>query len=314
MGTLVAQRESSDAGCEAARVVLPAHCTVGRSSACDLVVADPKVSAQHAALEWSGSAWNVHDLGSRNGTFVDGRQLATGGRVRLAVGAQLQFATEPTVWRLLEASAPVLMARHMASSATQVAEGGYLVLPDDVTPVCSVYQGVHAWLLDRDGESAPIADREVVAVGADLWRIFLPSAVVEPTLKGAGEVILLADLQLRLATSQDEEHVEIVVTCGAQRWDLQARAHHYMLLVLARQRLADRAARVATAEEGWVHNDDLLRMLGTNENHLHICIHRARAQFGKLGVVDAAAVVERRSGSRQLRLGVAAIELVAAGT
>lgn len=43
----------------------------------DLVVDDPRVSARHARFEWTGSGWSLHDLGSKNGTFVAG-QPATG--------------------------------------------------------------------------------------------------------------------------------------------------------------------------------------------------------------------------------------------
>jgi hypothetical protein len=319
MGTLGVQTGSrgGDDDPAPASLVLPASCVIGRSQACDLVIADRSVSAQHATLEWSGLAWELRDLGSRNGTIVDGRRLATGGRVALTIGSRLQFGADPTMWCLREGSAPVLMARHLASFATQLAEGGHVVLPDAGAPICSLYQDVHgAWVVERDGETVAVADRTVIAVGADLWRIHLPSALatlqVAGKLTGAGDVILLTSLCLRFTASQDEEHVEIVAVCGARRWDLQARAHHYMLLVLARGRLADRAAGVSLAEEGWIHQDDLLRMLRTNENHLHISIHRARAQLGKLGVADAAALVERRTGSRQIRLGVEAIELVAA--
>ena len=46
------------------------------------------------------------------------------------------------------------------------------------------------------------------------------------------------------------------------------------------------------------------------EDHLGVYIHRARAQFGRAGVADAAALVERRPGTRLLRIGAAALELV----
>jgi pSer/pThr/pTyr-binding forkhead associated (FHA) protein len=38
----------------------------------DLVLDDPRVSAQHARLVWTGRGWSLHDLGSKNGTFVGG--------------------------------------------------------------------------------------------------------------------------------------------------------------------------------------------------------------------------------------------------
>lgn len=49
--------------------------TVGRAPDNDVVVSDPLVSATHAALERVGSAWSIRDLGSRNGTFVNGERL-----------------------------------------------------------------------------------------------------------------------------------------------------------------------------------------------------------------------------------------------
>lgn len=42
-----------------------------------LRVPDPLVSARHAALERDGARWLVRDLGSKNGTFVNGRRVAS---------------------------------------------------------------------------------------------------------------------------------------------------------------------------------------------------------------------------------------------
>lgn len=50
--------------------------------------------------------------------------------------------------------------------------------------------------------------------------------------------------------SRDEEHIEAVAFAGVRCLDLQARAHNYLLLVLARQRLADREAGLPEAEQG----------------------------------------------------------------
>jgi pSer/pThr/pTyr-binding forkhead associated (FHA) protein len=40
-----------------------------------LVVSDPTVSRQHAEIERSGEEVSVRDLGSSNGTFVNGAKL-----------------------------------------------------------------------------------------------------------------------------------------------------------------------------------------------------------------------------------------------
>lgn len=45
---------------------------VGRGPACDLVIDDDRVSRRHARLRFDGQGWELHDLGSKNGTLVDG--------------------------------------------------------------------------------------------------------------------------------------------------------------------------------------------------------------------------------------------------
>jgi pSer/pThr/pTyr-binding forkhead associated (FHA) protein len=53
--------------------------TVGRGDEAELSVDDAGVSRLHARLENRGTALWVTDLASRNGTFVDGEALASGG-------------------------------------------------------------------------------------------------------------------------------------------------------------------------------------------------------------------------------------------
>jgi hypothetical protein len=49
---------------------------VGRGSDCDLVFDDPKISRHHARLSWQAEHWFVEDLGSTNGTLVNGIPVA----------------------------------------------------------------------------------------------------------------------------------------------------------------------------------------------------------------------------------------------
>ena len=46
--------------------------TLGRSRECDCVVSEPSVSRRHAELRRDGEQWLLRDLGSRNGTRVNG--------------------------------------------------------------------------------------------------------------------------------------------------------------------------------------------------------------------------------------------------
>jgi hypothetical protein len=47
--------------------------TIGRLSANDVVLSDPNVSRRHAELRRNGDRWVIADLGSTNGTLVNGK-------------------------------------------------------------------------------------------------------------------------------------------------------------------------------------------------------------------------------------------------
>lgn len=48
---------------------------IGRNSSCDQVIAEPMVSARHAKIKWVTNGAIIEDLGSSNGTFVNGVKI-----------------------------------------------------------------------------------------------------------------------------------------------------------------------------------------------------------------------------------------------
>src|SRR5262245_62769303 len=54
---------------------VPTKCVIGRDSEADIVVRDPGVSERHASITLQGGAYVLQDLGSRNGTSLNGRSV-----------------------------------------------------------------------------------------------------------------------------------------------------------------------------------------------------------------------------------------------
>jgi hypothetical protein len=72
---------------------------IGRNHEGELVVLAASVSREHAELKKTDAGWNIRDLGSRNGTFVDGVRVQ--GRVVLAARAALKIG-DVAMWFLAE--------------------------------------------------------------------------------------------------------------------------------------------------------------------------------------------------------------------
>jgi pSer/pThr/pTyr-binding forkhead associated (FHA) protein len=70
------------------RVELDGELVIGREDA-GLTIDDAEISRRHAVVRVVGSAVEIEDLGSRNGTFVNGHRIA--GATRLAAGDSVKL-------------------------------------------------------------------------------------------------------------------------------------------------------------------------------------------------------------------------------
>ena len=118
-------------------VVVASPVTVGREQ-CDVVVDDPALSRRHLQLAPDGDAVVVSDLGSANGTWVDGQRLGSPRTVR--AGEQV-VAGDTTL---------VVLAR-VAPGGGPSGDG---VIGHDRSPVTVIEQGRHAaavapWIRSR---------------------------------------------------------------------------------------------------------------------------------------------------------------------
>lgn len=303
---------------EGAQVMLLSRHLVGRSRLADLHMTAPSVSGEHAVLCWTGREWELHDLGSRNGTILDGRRLAPGERIAVVRGAVVAFGDADNTWRLSDDAPPTVMALAAEGGEPVCARNDLLALPGEDDPEAVVYRDAAGdWVLEQGGETARIADRRAVRAGGRDFVLRIPD-LVAPTWDNSSPVPHLAALSWRFSVSRDEEYVALAARGEHHEIDLGARAHHQVLLALARSRLADQQAWAAQAgdrrppesSEGWVYQDELADKLAMDETHLNVAVFRCRRQLAEAGIVGAASIVERRRPTRELRLGVARIEIV----
>jgi hypothetical protein len=121
---------------------------IGRSLTSGLFVLASSVSREHAEIERGPAGWLIRDLGSRNGTFVDGARCP--GEVALPARALLGIG-EVSLWFVAE-------RRHEQPPRPVMTTGGAAS-----GLVC--YQIAH-----RSAELCLFAARDATAGGALLWR------------------------------------------------------------------------------------------------------------------------------------------------
>jgi len=78
----------------ARRLTLPTneHTIIGRSRSNGCVLSDPTVSRAHAVVSYRDGTWSLRDLGSTNGTYVNGRRITDETEVR--PGDEVAFGAE----------------------------------------------------------------------------------------------------------------------------------------------------------------------------------------------------------------------------
>ncbi len=94
--------------------------TIGRQEQCDVQVNDTFVSRQHARITWGGAGYLLEDLGTVNGTFLNGerisgpRALKSGDVIQLGSQVELDFlmrASPSAGWMQDQPQAPAFPER-----------------------------------------------------------------------------------------------------------------------------------------------------------------------------------------------------------
>lgn len=287
-------------------VTLAARTTIGRDPQCDFNLADRRVSSLHARIVWNGGAWLIRDLGSTNGTFVDGVRLPPAVDRALMEGMRIAFGDPQDVWTVEQVDSPRARAVEATTGEVVAERGGVLTLEDAAGPALSLIESGGRWTCDDGVSPTLVSDGDTVHVGDRRYRLELPVAAPQTPMSATEDDQGVA---LSFRIGDDEETLSLTVVTPHGAAVVPHRTSHYVLLALARARILDRAAGFSELQAGWRDANEICRMLATDENRLNVDIHRVRKQLATYGV--PLTVIDRRTGERRVRIGVS--RLVVAG-
>jgi len=88
---------------------------------------------------------------------------------------------------------------------------------------------------------------------------------------------------LHFDISLNEENVNLTTCYKGESSDAGYKAHHQLLLSLARRYFEDRDQNIPLRDRGWLATELLLKYMGIESNHLNILIYRSRKAFESIG-------------------------------
>jgi len=264
------------------------------------------VSTHHAVLRWVDNHWEVKDLGSRNGTFLDGQRLRAGEGYDVRRDSKIAFGSLlEEEWEVISTDAPLPMAMPVEGGDPVPLDGPLVALPSPEDPRVTIFRladGSFA-LESPDETTRALENLQTFDVLGRPWRFSCPEDLRTVSLHVAVDSLETRNVELSFLVSRDEEHVRLLMHCAGRTLDLGSRNHNYLLLTLARSRLKDAGQGLPDAACGWVSQEELAHDPAMAPPQLNLDIFRIRKHFGRAGVVDAANLIERRPRARQFRIG-----------
>jgi hypothetical protein len=281
---------------------LEAYSLVGRGPACGVILKDERISYEHACVKYIPKGWALRDLGSTNGTWLNGQKVTPGVDLELRVGDSIAFGQNDLAWKLEDAAPPEPMALPLHGGEPAILTDGVILLPTSDSPTHSIFRSADGgWTLESSNHVRALEPGDVLEVNGASFRFSCPNEW-QATAK-IQRVRLVTESVLHFEVSDDEEHVSLTVECDGERMPFGRSNAYYFLLTLARLRNDDRRPQ-RDSEAGWTHREDLMKMLKCGEQQLNVWVFRVRSKFASKDFLDYASIIERRDGSGQLRIGV----------
>jgi len=271
----------------------PLH--LGRAPSNDLVLPHADVSGHHAMLYVEAGAVWLRDLGSSNGTFVNGERVRgamvvrVGDRIRLGAKTELQASDSDTASR-----APLRLERADGAVGWSVSDATFAVPGiDDVTLL--VYDA-EIWLAVDGMETHRVHLGVPFEVGEEA---FVLREVTGPTPDTVRATVVAFPYRLTVSLSAD--HAALAEQ-GRATCEVTASHRVAMLYALGRQWLDDGDA----LDGGWIDDEALAVAVWGRQHHehgtnnLHVLVHRLRKEVAAAGLDRWC--IEKRQGRTRIRV------------
>ncbi|MDM8520908.1 FHA domain-containing protein [Anaerolineales bacterium HSG6] len=140
---------------------------IGREPECDVPIIERQISRQHAEIALTMEGYTIRDLGSKNGTFLNGESvsgdpmlLRNGDEVGVALSAKLTFVED-------NATAPILSKHVQPSIRMDIPAKRIWVTGKEISPPLSLAQYKLLELLYNNAGNVVSREQVVSAVWSD---------------------------------------------------------------------------------------------------------------------------------------------------
>ncbi len=295
------------------KLVLKNYHTVGRSKTSALCLPHQDISKNHAAIAWENGAWYLKDY-SRNGTMV-GQKLYHHQTAKLEKDAIIRFGSDSQdTWQLTSDTAPTsyLIGTDKELQLIKL-DQDHIAYPDAENPLVSFFKSPSMiWMIDDNESTRRLIHGTQYLIEDKQWTFFEN----EPMAETFDHASVTREARLDCYLSADEETVEIKIVINDLEMSLGEKVYNFLLLLLARQRLADKAADLPEREQGWLFVEPLLGDLSkelfreVDVYYFNVMIHRFRDHVKQLKPYGHlfTNIIERKRG--KIRLNYSIIRII----
>ena len=253
----------------------------------------------YTLIDWDGHHWHLNNATSNN-AYINDTIVLPNSKYQLRKNDEIRLENrKEESWILLDETPPRSMLIPLSPDLPPFELNGNVTLPcegkSDITLFTSRFG---QWICESPLKTFQLKSGDIVGNRNSKWQFIDSSDREMNKHDNVKSRIDIDDVSFIFNVSQNEEHVSLDLIANDKLISLGERSHHYMLLLLARKKIADMNLQVSASEQGWVNTASFRQMMGLSEHHTNIQIYRIRKQMTESlpECFNYYNIIERRSG------------------